>query len=315
MRKYALLFPGQSIHQQKKISSFFISNKIVQKIFDESSEYAKCNFLKLIKDDPQQKLKNSKYSQLFTLILSIAIYKVWNNQQTKHPIFIAGHSLGEYSALVCSKSLQLSDAIRLIIVRYKFMTEVMSKKVGLMTIIIGLNENSIKKILKEQHNLKEVSIACINSSHQIVISGEKKCVEKINLICKKLGAKLINLPIYPPSHCTLMKPASKKLSNILQQIKFKIPIYSVISSTSLKIQNSEKSIRSSLTEQLYKTVKWNSLVQYIQKNISIFIEVSTEKVLTNLNEHIIKKSKSISISLNNKINFLNALKLFKLKYK
>ena len=308
MYKYALLFPGQSISQKNILSSFFIKNKIVQNVFYESSDYVGYNLLKLITHDPKEKLKKNKYSQLFTMISSIAIYKLWKNKQKQHPTLIAGHSLGEYTALVCSKSLRLYDAIKLIIIRHRLMKEAMSEKKGLMTIIIGLSQSSIKKILKNYDTLNEVSIACINTSHQIVISGEKNSVTKISLYCKKLGAKkIINLPIHPPSHCILMKQVAKKLLTILKQIKFNIPIYSVMNSTSLTHYDSEESIRNALAKQLYSPIRWNSIIKYIKKNVTFFIEVSTKKTLTNLNKNIVGTS---SISLNDQTNFLKAVNFF-----
>ncbi|AAO27042.1 malonyl CoA-acyl carrier protein transacylase [Buchnera aphidicola str. Bp (Baizongia pistaciae)] len=309
MFKYTLLFPGQNdINRKKILSPFFSKNKIVQSIFRESSEYIGYDIWKLIQDDPKKKLKNNKYSQLVTLVSSIAIYELWKNKQCTHPNLVIGHSLGEYTALVCSQSLKLSDAIQLIITRYKFMMEAMSKKIGLMTAIIGLNERTIRKLLKKYDYSHEVSIACINTDNQIVLSGERNSVKHINLHCKKAGAKnIINLYIHPPSHCTLMKKASKKLLYVLKHTTFKIPIYPVISSTSLKFQNSEQAIRISLAKQIYSTVRWNSIIKYIKKDIFIFLEVSTKSILTNLNKNIIKKS--LSISLNCQANFLKALKI------
>jgi len=305
MYKYALLFPGQNINQKNILSSFFIKNKIIQSVFNESSDYIGFNLWKLIKYNPKEKLKNNKYSQLFTMISSIAIYKLWKNKQKQDPTLIAGHSLGEYSALVCSNSLKLYDAIQLITIRHELMKQTMSNKIGLMTIIIGLSKYSITKILKKHNILHKVSIACINTSNQIVISGEKNSVIEICLYCKTIGnVRIINLPINPPSHCILMKKAAKKLFIILKKIKFNIPIYSVISSTSLTCYNSEESIRYSLAKQLYNPVRWYSTIKYIKKNVSFFIEVSTNKTLTNLNKYIVNTS---SISLNNQTNFFKAM--------
>lgn len=307
MHKYAMLFPGQKFNE-KKISSYFTKNKIFQNIFTDASEYAKYDLWKLIHDYPNGKIKRNKYLQLINLVSSVAIYKLWIMKQKIQPTLMIGHSLGEYTALICSESLKLSDAIKLIILRYKFVQEIMLNKKGLMTILIGINQKTIKKILSKYDTEKQVSIACINSSNQIVISGEKHAIEKINTYCKIFQTKkIINLPIDFPYHCSLIKKASQKFSKILDTVRFKKPKYSVISSTSLKLQNSETSIRCSLKKQLYRTVNWHTIIKNVQNNITLFIEVSSENVLTNLNK---KNTNKLSMSLNNNINFINTLKLF-----
>ncbi|XBC44173.1 MAG: ACP S-malonyltransferase [Buchnera aphidicola (Schlechtendalia peitan)] len=222
------------------------------------------------------------------------------------PIILAGHSLGEYSALVCSQSLKFYDAIKLIFLREKFMKESMNNKLGTMYVIIGLKKSNVEKILKNFEYLKNASIACINTSRQIVIAGEQNTVRKISIACKKAGAKKIfKLSVNPPSHCILMKNASQKLSIALKTIILKKPKFPVINNVDTKCETEPLAIKNALVRQLYSPVQWFNTIKYLCKiHVSMFIEAGLNNTLTNLNKFIVAIP---SISLNNKIHLLKKL--------
>ncbi|WP_187307816.1 ACP S-malonyltransferase [Buchnera aphidicola] len=302
MRLYAMLFPGQEKQKKNVLLSLIKKYKIIKQTFDESSEYVGHNLYKLVDNSSQQEMDKSKYTKLITLTISVAMYRLWQQKNRNIPVILSGHSLGEYSALVCAESLKFCDAIKLIILRDKFMKESMKHKLGAMNVIIGLKQFKIEKILKKFNIIKEVSIACINTYNQIVISGEKCAVYKVSSACQKIGAKKIfRLSINPPSHCMLMIEASKKLSTILKHISFKIPIFPIVNNVDVKCETSAHAIRSALTRQLYNPVRWSEIITYLSnKYVSMFIELGLNNTLTNLNKSTIAIP---SISPNNTVNF------------
>ncbi|XBC37472.1 MAG: acyltransferase domain-containing protein [Buchnera aphidicola (Meitanaphis microgallis)] len=303
MRLYSILFPGQEPQNVHALYLLIKQYRIIKRTFEESSEYIRYDLNKLIKNNLQRKINKSKYNKFIALTSSIAIYRLWKHNNKINPHILAGHSLGEYSALICSESLAFQDAIKLIVFRDKFMRESMENKLGAMHVIIGLKQSDIEKILKDLKNIKTVSIACINTQHQIVISGEKYAVHKVSTACKKLGAKKIfHLSIYPPSHCILMKSAAKKFSMILNETSFQKPIFPVVNNVDTKCEISASAIRSALTRQLYNPVKWiNTIIYLANQNTSIFVETGLNNTLTNLNKFIVAIP---SISFNNQINSL-----------
>ncbi|XBC40569.1 MAG: ACP S-malonyltransferase [Buchnera aphidicola (Nurudea yanoniella)] len=303
MYSYSILFPGQEIPNINLLFSFIKKYPIIKKTFEESSDYIKYNLKKLIENHPQELINKSKYIQLITLTASIAIYRLWKNKNEEIPLMLAGHSLGEYSALVCSKSLKFRDAIKLIIIRNKLMKECMKEKKGAMHAILGLKKCDIQNILRNVKNKKKVSIACINTPYQIVISGEKSIVSKISTICKKNGAKKIfRLSINPPSHCLLMKRAAKKLLKVLKDTTFKKPIFPVVNNVDAKIETSVLAIQKALSRQLYCPVRWmDSIIYLSKKKTSIFLEAGLNNTLTKLNKFLVAIP---SISLNNENKFI-----------
>ncbi|XBC37989.1 MAG: ACP S-malonyltransferase [Buchnera aphidicola (Floraphis choui)] len=301
MYLHSILFPGQELQNINVLFSFINKNAIIKNTFDESSEYIGYDLRKLIKKKSQEKINTSKYAKLITLTSSIAMYRVWKSENKNVPLILAGHSLGEYSALVCSKSLKFYDAIKLITLRNKLMQESIKNMRGAMNVVIGLQQYEIEKILKNFQYTKKISIACINTKYQIVISGEQSIVHKVSDVCKKNGAKkIVYLSIHPPSHCILMKNAAKKFSIILNKTTFKTPIFPVVNNVDAKCETSILAIRKALTRQLYNPVRWTDTIAYLaSKNTSIFLEAGLNSTLTNLNKFIVAIP---SISLNNKVN-------------
>lgn len=229
----------------------------------------------------------------------------------KKPNMVAGHSLGEYSALVCSNSISFKDGLNIVVKRNKFMKEAAKNNPGSMMAIIGIKENIIKKICNIFFKNELVAISSVNSETEIVVSGNKKKLYKIEKICKLLGAKAVfHLSINIPSHCSLMKSASKKFSKFLNNFIFRKPDFPIINNVDIKYEKSDKKIKKALIRQLIEPINWKKSINFILKNkIFLFLEVGTSRVLSNLNKNI---KNSISISLNDKKNFfLNNKKLIR----
>lgn len=304
MYLFAMLFPGQGVQYINMLSSFLKKEKIFQDIFEEASECLGYNLLKLIREGPLDKINHSKYTQPTILTASVAIYEFWRKCNGINPSFMSGHSLGEYSALVCSKALKFTDALKIVSLRGKYMQKIILNESYLVKAIIGLNKKIIKKIC-DKYTSNTVSIASINSDNQIIISGNKLDVYQASLDCKKYGAKFIfdvNLNI--PVHSYLMKPVSKKIESILKNIKIKKPTIPVINNVDVKCENDSQNIKKALVKQVYKTVRWKEIIDFIQsKNIFTMLEVGPNNILTNLNKNNVNL---ISFNTSNKKCFFHA---------
>ncbi|QFQ32521.1 ACP S-malonyltransferase [Buchnera aphidicola (Aphis fabae)] len=306
MALFAMLFPGQGVQYINMLSSFLQKEKLFQNTFKEASEHIGYNLLKLIREGPLNKINNSKYTQPIILTSSIAIYKLWKKCNGKNPLFMSGHSLGEYSALVCSNALKFSDALKIVALRGQYMEKVTLNRSCLVKAIIGLNKNIVKKICRK-YTSNTVSIASINSDNQIIISGDKLDVYQASLDCKKNGAQFIfDINLNIPVHSYLMKPVAKKIKHILKNIEIKKPKIPVINNVDVKCENNSENIKKALIKQVYKTVRWKEIIDFIQsKNIFTMLEIGPNNILTNLNK---KNINLISLNTSNKKYFLQAFK-------
>lgn len=241
MIPFAMIFQGNSF-QIKKLCELKYIDPIIKKTFEKASEYIKYDLWKMINDNSKITQNFHEYIQASILTYSIAMYKLWK-KKGRNPIIMAGHSLGEYSALVCSQTIQLSDALKLVIFRAKQMKKISKKNISSMEIIIGLNKQDINSIIKEYNFTNKVEIACNNSIDQIVIAGYKKEVKLTSLYCKKKGAKLtLKLPSNIISHCKIMKESAQKLKKILKKIYFNTPFCKVINNVDVKHEQSKKKL-------------------------------------------------------------------------
>lgn len=313
MCSFAMLFPGQGSQNINMLSSFFQKkNNIFKQTFNEASEYIKFNLLKLIQEGPKEKLNYSKYTQPAILTASIAIYRFWVERNGKIPSFMAGHSLGEYSALVCSNAMQFSDAIKIVSLRGKWMEKLATKKLYQTKAIIGLDQKIIENICLRFLS-KNIYIASINNKNQIIISGKKSSIEKAIISFKKNGVKnIFDLNINFPVHSILMKPIAEKLYNILKLIKIKSPEIPVINNVYAKKEYSSHLIKIALMKQMYNTVRWSETIDLIKLNkVFIMLEIGPNKILTNLNRN---QNNITSFSTNNLKNFLISFKIINKNY-
>ncbi|CAL4321802.1 ACP S-malonyltransferase [Buchnera aphidicola] len=307
MVSIAMIFPGQGSQKIGALSQLSKQNIIIKDTFEEASEYLKYNLWKLINYGPFKKINQSKYAQPLILVSSIAIYRLWKKMGGCNPHISAGHSLGEYSALVCGNSINFEDAVKFIQQRGKIMENCVQNQEVCMKVISGLREKTILNLCKKYSNYNIVNIASINAKTQIVISGHKIAVEKTAQECKKIGAKLIvNIPINISSHCEIMKKISIKISQKLRKISFQTPLYTILNSIFIKKYQTKKDICDNLTKQLYHPVQWEKTVKVLQKNTDITLEVGPREILTNLYK---KYYFSKCISINNPQNFFLALEL------
>lgn len=305
MSLFTMLFPGQGSQYVGMLSSFFYKNKnIFYKTFDEASEHIHVDLLKLIQEGPELKLNQSKYTQVAILTASVSIYRFWNYKKGRSPSFMSGHSLGEYSALVCSDAIEFSDALKIVFLRGQLMQETTLNRPALMQAIVGIDKKKVRTacLIKSK---KIVSLASINSHNQIVISGDTSAVCKASENCRKLGAKYVfTLNTNIPAHSKLMQPISEKLKKILKIITINPPKIPVINNVDVVSENTSDNIKNALARQIYSTVRWKEIIDLIKfKKNFIMLEIGPNKILTNLNK---KDKKIVAFSTNNLNNFLTA---------
>lgn len=298
MTKFAMVFPGQGSQEIGMLKELSEVYPIVQEIFSEASSVLGYDLWNLVQEGSAEKLGQTWVTQPALLAASVAIFKVWQQKEGAKPDFMAGHSLGEYSALVCAGVIDFRDAIKLVELRGKLMQEAVPVGTGAMYAIIGLDNDVVVKACKEAAQGQVVSPVNFNSPGQVVIAGNKEAVERAAILCKEAGAKrALPLAVSVPSHCELMKPAADKLAEKLKTISFQEPQYSVINNVDVKIETSAQAIKDALIAQLYSPVRWTEIVEFMaNQGTTLLVEMGPGKVLTGLTKRIIKTLSGCSVN-------------------
>ncbi|VFP88311.1 Malonyl CoA-acyl carrier protein transacylase [Candidatus Erwinia haradaeae] len=296
--KFAMIFPGQGVQKKGMLNDLAATYNKVEQTFTEASDVLGYDLWKLVQKGPTEKLNQTRRTQAAILTASVSIFRIWQDESKNMPTILAGHSLGEYSALVCSEALSFTEAIKLVDLRGKFMQEAVPENAGAMQVIIGLDPEIITRVCRESAHNQIVSLVNYNSPNQVVIAGHKAAVERAGVACKISGAKIIlTLPVSVPSHCSLMKPAAEKLAVILEQIHFHTPIYRVINNVDVMIQTSPNKIKTALIRQLYNPVRWMENIEFIAKQgLTLLLEIGPGKTLSGLTKRIMPTLKSIPIN-------------------
>ena len=275
MTQFAFVFPGQGSQAVGMLADMAATWPVIEETFGEASAALGYDLWALTQQGPAEELNKTWQTQPALLTASVALYRVWQQQGGKAPALLAGHSLGEYSALVCAGVIAFADAVRLVELRGKFMQEAVPEGTGAMSAIIGLDD--------------AVSPVNYNSPGQVVIAGHKEAVERAGAACKAAGAKrALPLPVSVPSHCALMKPAAEKLALELQNITFNAPTIPVVNNVDVKCETAPDAIRDALVRQLYSPVQWTKTVEFMAaQGVTHLYEVGPGKVLTGLTKRIV----------------------------
>lgn len=289
MTQFAFVFPGQGSQTVGMLSELAATYPLVEATFREASDALRYDLWQLVSAGPAEELNKTWQTQPALLAASVAIYRVWQQQGGAQPTLMAGHSLGEYSALVCAGVLDFADAIKLVELRGKLMQEAVPEGTGAMQAIIGLDDASIRKACEESAQGQVVSPVNFNSPGQVVIAGNKEAVERAGAACKAAGAKrALPLPVSVPSHCALMKPAADKLAVALEEIAFNAPSVPVVNNVDVKCESDAAAIRHALVRQLYSPVRWTESVEFMaSQGVTQLLEMGPGKVLTGLTKRIV----------------------------
>lgn len=289
MTQIAFVFPGQGSQTVGMLTELAATYPLVEETFREASDALGYDLWQLVSQGPAEELNKTWQTQPALLAASVAIYRVWQQQGGEQPLLMAGHSLGEYSALVCAGVLNFADAVKLVELRGKLMQEAVPEGTGAMQAIIGLDDAAIRKACEESAQGQVVSPVNFNSPGQVVIAGNKEAVERAGAACKAAGAKrALPLPVSVPSHCALMKPAADKLAVALESITFTAPSVPVINNVDVKAETDATAIRHALVRQLYSPVRWTESVEAMAaQGVTQLLEMGPGKVLTGLTKRIV----------------------------
>ena len=297
----ALLFPGQGSQVVGMGSDFYAKYDIVKKIFKQADEKLNYPISKIILEGPEDKLQLTKNTQPAILTVSYSIFKVLKDEfgfDLSVFKFFAGHSLGEYSALVCAESLSFTDALYLLHERGEAMQDAVPIGMGSMIAVLGVKTEEIKNIL-ESINLDNgiCEIANDNADGQIILSGDKKSVDLIKTTLNEKKIKTIPLKVSAPFHCSLMRPAADIMKKKINNTLFKNPQFNIINNVTANLEKNSDIIKELLIKQIFSTVRWReSIIKMSKTDVKNFIEIGPGKVLTGMVKRTIKSANCFSIN-------------------
>lgn len=290
MSKFAIVFPGQGSQAIGMLAELAQQYDVVNQTFAEASDALGYDLWALVQNGPVEDLNQTFRTQPALLAASVAIWRVWQELGLEQPAVLAGHSLGEYSALVCAGVIDFKQAISLVELRGKAMQDAVPAGTGAMYAIIGLDDEAIAKACEDAAQGEVVSPVNFNSPGQVVIAGQKDAVERAGALCKEAGAKrALPLPVSVPSHCALMKPAAERLAAALAEIEFNSPQIPVINNVDVVAETDPAKIKDALVRQLYSPVRWTEGVEKMsEQGVEKLLEMGPGKVLTGLTKRIVK---------------------------
>ncbi len=293
----AFIFPGQgsqSVGMLKELSENFSE---VSATFQEASDALSYDLWSLIQDGPAEKLNSTDVTQPAMLASGVATWRVWQAKGGTIPAMMAGHSLGEYTALVCSGSLDFVDAVKLVSQRGQFMMQAVPAGTGAMAAILGMEDEAVRQVCLDAAEGEVLEAVNYNSPGQVVVAGNKSAIERVCILAKEKGAKrALELPVSVPSHCALMKPAAEQLAEVLNGITFNVPSIPVINNVDVVAAESEADIRDALKRQLFSPVRWVETIEKMAADGSDqFNECGPGKVLVGLNKRINKTLTSAAL--------------------
>lgn len=287
----AFVFPGQGSQSVGMLDQLATAFPQVETTFEEASEVLGYDLWKRVVSGPEEALNQTACTQPAMLAAGIAVWRVWQSLTNIQPSYLAGHSLGEYSALVAAEAIRFADAIKLVEQRGQFMQQAVPEGKGAMAAILGLDDDVVKALCAEAAAKFDVVEAVnFNSPGQVVIAGDVAGVTEATEIAKAQGAKrALLLPVSVPSHCALMKPAAVQLAAALEDISINQPVIPVIHNTNVASADDAATIKQLLADQLHSPVRWVETVQWLaQQDVDKIVECGPGKVLAGLTKRIDK---------------------------
>lgn len=284
-QKIAFVFPGQGSQAVGMLDAWSNNPEVVAAVCEEASDILGYDMAELIATNPEEKLNKTEFTQPALLTAGVIAWQVWQQEGNEQPKVLAGHSLGEYTALVCARALSFAEGLQLVAKRGELMQTAVAPGAGAMAAILGLDLPTVDTICAQ---IADVEPANLNAPGQIVIAGTTAAVEQAIEHAKKVGAKrAILLPVSVPSHCKLMRPAAEQLAPYLAAVKWQQPVLPVVHNYDVAIHSDATNICRALMHQLYSPVRWIETIEYMAQNgVTEIIECGPGKVLTGLNKRI-----------------------------
>lgn len=297
---FAFIFPGQGSQSVGMLADAAAQYPEISATFREASDVLGYDLQRMAFEGPAEELNQTVHTQPALLAASYAVWRIITARSSSTPSVLAGHSLGEYTALVCANAINFQDAIKLVAARGQYMQDAVAAGAGAMAAIIGLEDDVVVKLCNDARGEsgEVLSPANYNSIGQVVIAGHKDAVNRAIVLAKESGAKMaVLIPVSVPSHCELMQPAAERLQALLTTISIRKPCIPVVSNADVQVYQNDAEIRDGLVRQLYMPVRWVSTIQkIIDMNVKTVIECGPGKVLTGLNKRIDKTLQLQSIS-------------------
>lgn len=284
----AFVFPGQGSQSVGMLADIATEYALVGETFAEASQALGYDLWQVVANGPAETLNQTSVTQPAMLTAGIALYRILQAAGKANVSFMAGHSLGEYTALTAAGVFSLADAVRLVRARGEYMQSAVPEGVGAMAAILGLTDEQVRSACEQAAQGEVVSAVNFNSPGQVVIAGHKGAVERAMKLCQEAGAKrALPLPVSVPSHCALMQPAADRLAQELAQMTMQTPQVSVVNNVHVAVESDVKAIQAALLAQLYSPVRWVETVQFLKsQGVTRLVEVGPGKVLAGLNKRI-----------------------------
>ena len=292
----AFIFPGQGSQSVGMMAELYENFESVRDTFGESSEALGKDLWALVSQGPEADLNQTHNTQPAMLVSGVACWRVWQEQGGPGATFLAGHSLGEYSALTCAGVIELPDAVKLVAKRGELMQSAVPEGVGAMAAVLGLDDDAVREVCTQNAADQVLQAVNFNSPGQVVIAGNTEAIDRAIDAAKAAGAKrALKLPVSVPSHCDLMKPAAEQLDEYMQSLTFNNPVTPVIHNVSAAVAATDD-IRQALVQQLYRPVLWvDSVKAMASQGVSHLIEMGPGKVLTGLAKRIDKSVSALPV--------------------
>jgi [acyl-carrier-protein] S-malonyltransferase len=295
--KFAFVFPGQG-SQSIGMMQGFADSTAVREVFAEAAEVLKQDLKKLVEEGPAEQLNSTVNTQPLMLTVGYAVYRAWREAGGAEPAMVAGHSLGEYTALVAAGALAFRDALPLVRLRAQAMQEAVAVGQGAMAAILGLEDEAVSAACSEAAQGQVVEPVNFNAPSQVVIAGHKPAVERVAAAAKARGAKLVvMLPVSAPFHSSLLKPAAARLAAHLNNVTVAAPRIPMVNNVDVEMEQEPRRIKEALARQACNPVRWVEVVRRIAgKGIAHIAECGPGKVLASLTRRIDSNLRSYSIA-------------------
>ncbi len=310
--KLAFVFPGQGSQSVGMLNALAGESPSVQRTFGEAAAALGYDLWALVAQGPEERLNQTQVTQPAMLAAGVAVWRVWQERHGPQPVVLAGHSLGEYTALVCAGALEFTDAVRLVADRGRFMQEAVPAGQGGMAAILGLEDEAVRTLCAEAAHGEVLEAVNYNSPGQVVIAGTAAAVARGVERAKAAGAKrALVLPVSVPSHCRLMHPAAQRLAERLREVPIATPRIPVLHNVHVHAETQADAIREALVRQVESPVRWVETIQkMLADGVSQLIECGPGKVLAGLNRRIDRRADTLPVfdpaSLNEALTKLGA---------
>jgi [acyl-carrier-protein] S-malonyltransferase len=294
--KFCTVFPGQGSQSVGMLGALAEAYGVVGETFAEASEALGYDLWQLVQNGPVEALNQTAKTQPAMLASGVAVWRVWRSLGGATPAMLAGHSLGEYTALVCASALDFTDAIELVAERGRFMQEAVPDGAGAMAAILGLEDDQVRQVCADAAAGEVAEAVNFNSPGQVVIAGNKSAIDRACELAKAAGAKrALPLPVSVPSHCALMKPAAERLAERLSHVEIKAPAIPVLHNVTVESASDADAIRQLLAAQLYSPVRWVETVEKMAAaGATVLVEAGPGKVLAGLTKRINRDLKGVA---------------------